>query len=63
MLGKPTVQEARRGDHHWANPDNDDQLDEINVIFRVAYPLSQRLKERSLRERSVWISTSSQEEE
>jgi hypothetical protein len=63
MLEKPAAQEARRGDHHWADPDNDDQLDEINVIFRVAYPLSQRLMERSLREISVCLSTSSQEEE
>jgi hypothetical protein len=33
MLEKPAAQEPRRGEHRWADPDNDDQLDEINVIF------------------------------
>jgi hypothetical protein len=30
---KPVAQEPCRGDHRWADPDNDEQLDEINVIF------------------------------
>jgi hypothetical protein len=33
MSEKPVAQEPWRGDHHWADPDNDDHLDEINVIF------------------------------
>jgi hypothetical protein len=33
MSEKPVAQEPWRGDHHRADPDNDDHLDEINVIF------------------------------
>jgi hypothetical protein len=28
------VQEPRRGEHRQADPDKEDQMDEINVIFR-----------------------------
>jgi hypothetical protein len=34
MVDKPAAQELRSGEHHRADPHNDDQLDEINVIFR-----------------------------
>jgi hypothetical protein len=33
MPEKPAAQEPRQGEHHQANPDNEDQMDEINVIF------------------------------
>jgi hypothetical protein len=33
VLEKPVTQEPRRGDHRRTNPNNDEQLDEINVIF------------------------------
>jgi hypothetical protein len=33
-LPAPVVQEPHRGKHHRAGPDNEDQMDEINVIFR-----------------------------
>jgi hypothetical protein len=33
MTEKPAAQEPRRGEHHRANPNNEDQMDEINVIF------------------------------
>jgi hypothetical protein len=29
----PVAQEPRRGEYHWADPDNEDQMEEINVIF------------------------------
>jgi hypothetical protein len=33
MSDKPAAQEPRHGEHRRANPDNDDQMDEINVII------------------------------
>jgi hypothetical protein len=33
MLEKPVAQEPHRGYHRWDDPDNDDQMDEINIIF------------------------------
>jgi hypothetical protein len=33
MPAPPTVQESCQGEHHQADHNNDDQMDEINVIF------------------------------
>jgi hypothetical protein len=33
MSAQPAAQEPHRGEHRWADPDNEDQMDEINVIF------------------------------
>jgi hypothetical protein len=42
MSEKTAAQEPWRGDHRWADPDNDDQLDEINVIFRGSLSIASK---------------------
>jgi hypothetical protein len=47
----PVTQEPCRGEHRQADPDNEDQMGEINVIFRG-----------SLNVRSAWLNALSLEE-
>jgi hypothetical protein len=32
MAAQKVAQELHHGEHHWINPDNEDQMDEVNVI-------------------------------
>jgi hypothetical protein len=43
MLEKPVVQEQRQGEHHRADPDNEDQMDEINVIFEGSLSIASKM--------------------
>jgi hypothetical protein len=42
MPAQPVAQESRRGEHHQGDPDNDNQLDEINVIFRGSMSIASK---------------------
>jgi hypothetical protein len=44
----PVVQEPHRGEHHRADPDNKDQMDEINVIFRDSLSIAAKTQEKKL---------------
>jgi hypothetical protein len=48
MSEKPVAQEPWRGDHHRADPDNDDHLDEINVIFRGSLSIVSKTQGKKL---------------
>jgi hypothetical protein len=54
MLEKPTTQESWRGEHHRANPDNDDQIDEINVTFRGSMSITSKTQGKKL-EREIGL--------
>jgi hypothetical protein len=45
MLEKPAAQEPRRGEHRRSDPNNDDQLDEINVIFGCSMSIASKKNE------------------
>jgi hypothetical protein len=49
MLEKPVAQEPRRGYHRWDDPDNDDQMDEINIIFRGSMSIVSKTHEKKLK--------------
>jgi hypothetical protein len=52
--------EPHRGEHHRANPDNEEQIDEINVIFGGSMSIASKTQGKKLeRERSSWLSASS----
>jgi hypothetical protein len=42
------AQEPRRGEHRRANPDNEDQMGEINVIFRGSMSIASKTQEKKL---------------
>jgi hypothetical protein len=42
------AQEPRRGEHHRADPDNKDQMDEINVIFRGSMSIALKTQGKKL---------------
>jgi hypothetical protein len=48
MLVKPAAQEPRQGEHHCINPTNDDQMDEINVIFRDILSIASKTQGKKL---------------
>jgi hypothetical protein len=48
MAEKPVAQEPWRGDHHRANPDNDEQLDEINIIFGGSLSIASKTQGKKL---------------
>jgi hypothetical protein len=41
-LAAPVAQEPRRGQHRQADPDNEDQMREINMIFRGSMSISSK---------------------
>jgi hypothetical protein len=43
------VQELRRGDHHRANPDNDEQHDESNAIFGGSLSITSKTQGKKLK--------------
>jgi hypothetical protein len=45
---KPTVQELCRGDHRGVDPDNDEQFDDINVIFRASLSITSKTEGNKL---------------
>jgi hypothetical protein len=49
MPEKPAVQEPHRGEHHWANPNNDDQMDEINMIFGGSMSITSKTQGKKLK--------------
>jgi hypothetical protein len=44
----PVAQEPRRGEHRCADPDNEDQMGEINVIFGGSMSIISKTQERKL---------------
>jgi hypothetical protein len=42
------AQEPCRGEHHQANPENEDQMDEINMIFRGRLSISSKTQGKKL---------------
>jgi hypothetical protein len=48
MLEKPTTQEPQRGEHHRADPNNEDQMDEINVIFEGSLSITSKTQGKKL---------------
>jgi hypothetical protein len=48
MLEKLVVQEPRCGDHHRADPNNDKQLDQINMIFGGSLSIASKTQGRKL---------------
>jgi hypothetical protein len=45
---KPATQEAHRGEHRRTDPDNDEQLDEINIIFRGSLSIVSKTQGKKL---------------
>jgi hypothetical protein len=48
MPAPPAAQESRRGEHHWADPDYEDQMDEINVIFEGSMSIISKTQRKKL---------------
>jgi hypothetical protein len=46
MPTQPVAQEPRRGEHHLADTDNEDQMDEINVIFRGSLSIASKTQDK-----------------
>jgi hypothetical protein len=44
----PVLQEPRRGEHHRADPDDDEQVREINVIFRGSMSIASKTQGKKL---------------
>jgi hypothetical protein len=44
----PAAQEHRRGEHHRADPDNEYQMDEINVIFGGSLSIASKTQGKKL---------------
>jgi hypothetical protein len=49
MPEKPAVQEPHRGEHRRANPNNDDQMDEINMIFGGSMSITSKTQGKNLK--------------
>jgi hypothetical protein len=45
---KPAVQELCRGDHRGVDPDNDEQFDDINVIFGASLSITSKTEGNKL---------------
>jgi hypothetical protein len=45
---KPTAPKPHWGDHHWANSDNDEQLDKINMIFKGNLSIASKTQGKKL---------------
>jgi hypothetical protein len=45
----PVAQEPCRGEHHWANPDNEDQVGEINMIFGGSMSIALKTQRKKLK--------------
>jgi hypothetical protein len=43
------AQEPRRGGHHQVDPDNEDQMGEINVIFRGSMSIASKMQGKKLK--------------
>jgi hypothetical protein len=50
----PVAQEPRRDEHHQANPDNEDQMREINVIFGGSMSIASKIQGKKL-EREITL--------
>jgi hypothetical protein len=48
MPEKPTAQEQRRGEHCQGIPDDEDQMDEINVIFGGGLSITSKTQRKKL---------------
>jgi hypothetical protein len=48
MPVQPAAQEPHRGEHHRADPDNEDQMDEINVIFGGSLSITSKTQGKKL---------------
>jgi hypothetical protein len=48
MPEKPTTQEAWQGEHRWVNLDNEDQMDEVNVIFEGSLSITSKTHRKKL---------------
>jgi G3E family GTPase len=46
----PMAQEPYRGKHRQADPDNEDQMGKINVIFRGSMPITSKTQEKKLKQ-------------
>jgi hypothetical protein len=44
----PVVQEPHRGEHHQADPDNEDQMGEINMIFGGSMSIASKTQGKKL---------------
>jgi hypothetical protein len=44
----PVAQEPRRGEHHRADPNHEDQMSEINVIFGGSMSIASKTQEKKL---------------
>jgi hypothetical protein len=45
----PAPQDARWGEHRWANPpDNDEEMGEINMIFRGSMSIASKMQDKKL---------------
>jgi hypothetical protein len=56
MVEKPVAQEPRHGEDHWVDPDNDSEMDKINVIFRGSISITSKTQGKKLkreREREI----------
>jgi hypothetical protein len=47
-LAAPMAQEPRRGKHRRADPDNEDQMGEINVIFESSMSIASKTQGKKL---------------
>jgi hypothetical protein len=47
-LAAPVAQEPRWGDHRRVGPDDDEQMGEINVIFRDSMPIASKIQGKKL---------------
>jgi hypothetical protein len=45
---QPAAQEPRRGEHHRTDPNNEDQMDEINMIFRDRLSITSKTQGKKL---------------
>jgi hypothetical protein len=48
MPPPPAALEPHRGEHHRADPDNEDQIDEINVIFGGSVSIASKTQDKNL---------------
>jgi hypothetical protein len=44
----PVAQEPHRGEHHRVDPNNDEQMEEINVIFRGSMFITSKMQGKKL---------------
>jgi hypothetical protein len=48
LLAPPVTQEPHQGEHRQADPDNEDQMGEINVIFEGSMSITSKTQEKKL---------------